>query len=115
MLKLVNKNIVEKFIDVRERTIKIIESLEPEDMVLQTESFVSPTKWHLAHTTWFFEKFILKKNIQSYKEFDKSFDFLFNSYYNQVGKFHNKNKRGNISRPTLKNIILKAFFIINGR
>ena len=105
MLKLVNKNIIERFIEVRARTIKIIESLESEDMVLQTESFVSPTKWHLAHTTWFFEKFILKKNIKSYLEFDESFNFLFNSYYNQAGEFHNKNKRGNISRPTLKNII----------
>ena len=72
-------------------------------MVIQTEPFVSPIKWHLAHTTWFFENFILKK-IKKYKVFDKSFDFIFNSYYYSVGQFNPKDMRGYLNRPEIKKI-----------
>ena len=72
-------------------------------MVIQTEPFVSPIKWHLAHTTWFFENFILKK-IRKYKVFDKSFDYIFNSYYYSVGKFNPKDMRGYLNRPQIEQI-----------
>jgi hypothetical protein len=90
---------------VRKKTLWILDFLEPEDTVLQTQSFVSPIKWHIAHTTWFFEHFILKDNLDSYKIFDKDFSFLFNSYYNKVGKFHQKFERGYVSRPTLAKVL----------
>ena len=72
-------------------------------MVIQTESFVSPIKWHLAHTSWFFENFILKK-IKEYKIFDKSFDYMFNSYYYAVGNFNRKDLRGYLNRPEISKI-----------
>ena len=72
-------------------------------MVIQTESFVSPIKWHLAHTTWFFENFVLK-NLKNYKIFDKSFNYIFNSYYYSVGRFNPKDMRGCLNRPEIKKI-----------
>ena len=70
----------------------MVESLEAEDMVIQTDSFVSPIKWHLGHTTWFFEKFLLIPYLKNYKCFDESFDYIFNSYYLGVGSFNEKSK-----------------------
>ena len=72
-------------------------------MVIQSEIFVSPIKWHLAHTTWFFENFILRR-IKKYKLFDKSFNYIFNSYYYSVGKFNPKDMRGFLNRPKIKQI-----------
>ena len=60
----------------------------------------SPTKWHLAHTTWFFETFILKQFVKNYKEFHADFNFLFNSYYNKIGDRHARAERGMITRPS---------------
>ena len=74
-------------------------------MNIQSAPFVSPTKWHLAHTTWFFEQIILKKFSKRYFHFDKNFDYLFNSYYNSIGKQHPRDKRGLISRPSVKDIL----------
>ena len=76
----------------RDLSVKLIADLEPEDMVIQTEDFVSPVKWHLGHTTWFFEQFILIPYQKNFKFFDKSFNFIFNSYYNAAGEFNPKNK-----------------------
>ena len=75
-------------------------NLYPEDTVIQTESFVSPTKWHLAHTTWFFEIFILKRFVGDYQEFHPNYNFLFNSYYEQIGDRHARPERGMITRPS---------------
>ena len=105
MLKINNIDLLKKFHEVRGNTLRIIDFLEPEDTVLQTQPFVSPIKWHIAHTTWFFENFILKDKLIGYKTFDDDFNFLFNSYYNKVGKFHKKFERGNISRPTLSKVL----------
>ncbi len=105
MLDQTKNNLLFLFKKVRRRTNDLIINLYPEDTVIQTEPFVSPTKWHLAHTTWFFENFILKENLKNYKVFDKNYNYLFNSYYNSVGVFNEKNKRGFISRPFLEEII----------
>ena len=96
-------SILKNFLITRGKTLNLVKSLSSEDMVLQTETFVSPIKWHLAHTTWFFENFILKK-IKKYKVFDKSFDFIFNSYYYNVGEFNPKDMRGYLNRPEIKKI-----------
>ncbi len=96
-------NLQDIFYRTRKKTLNLVKNLNSEDMVIQTESFVSPIKWHLAHTTWFFENFILKK-IKKYKIFDKSFDFIFNSYYYSVGKFNPKDLRGCLNRPEIEKI-----------
>ena len=96
-------SLVRSFLDVRKQTLKLTTNLNPEDMVIQTEKYVSPIKWHLAHTTWFFENFILNK-IKGYKVFDKSYDYIFNSYYYAVGKFNPKDMRGYLNRPEIKKI-----------
>src|SRR6202035_77711 len=72
-----------------------------EDCVVQSMPEVSPTKWHLAHTTWFFETFILKKWMPGYKPEVPQYAYLFNSYYNAAGDMHRRDLRGLISRPTV--------------
>src|SRR5206468_1305858 len=75
---------------------------EPEDCVVQSMPDVSPTKWHVAHTTWFFETFILKKWMPGYRPEIPQYAYLFNSYYNAAGDMHRRDLRGLISRPTVK-------------
>jgi ergothioneine biosynthesis protein EgtB len=88
---------------VRQQSLKLCGDLEIEDFELQAEAFVSPTKWHLAHTSWFFETFILK-NTPDYQVFHPQFEYLFNSYYNAVGKQFPRDKRGLMSRPTVQEV-----------
>lgn len=88
-----------QYTTVRQHTEKICKNLQAEDFVLQPALFVSPPKWHLAHTTWFFEEFVLKKHLEGYSLFNEDFGFLFNSYYNNVGKRVLRADRGNMSRP----------------
>ena len=76
--------------------------LSAEDQQVQSMADVSPTKWHLAHTTWFFERFILSGH--GYTPFDADFGFLFNSYYHTVGTMHARPRRGLVSRPGLDRI-----------
>jgi dimethylhistidine N-methyltransferase len=97
-------DVLHRFCAVRAHSIQIITPLTEEDMVVQSMPDASPTKWHLAHTTWFFETFILRQDSQ-YVVFDQSFDFLFNSYYESVGKRQPRPQRGMLTRPTLKTII----------
>jgi len=87
--------------EVRVFTTRLCEGLAPEDCVVQSMPEVSPTKWHLAHTTWFFETFILKKWITGYRPVIPEYAYLFNSYYNAAGDMHRRDLRGLISRPTL--------------
>lgn len=87
------------YADVRARTDQLVAPLAPEDMMLQSMSDASPAKWHLAHTTWFFEEFILKPRQATYESPDKRFAFLFNSYYVQAGPRHARDRRGLVSRP----------------
>jgi hypothetical protein len=77
--------------------------LEPEDYVIQSMPEASPTKWHLAHTSWFFETFVLKQFFPDYQSMHPQFGFLFNSYYNAVGPFYSRPHRGLLS-PTVKEV-----------
>lgn len=94
------------FEDVRRTTEQLCKNIAPEDSVIQATDFVSPPKWHLAHTTWFFENFILKKYITDYQPHDEVYDFLFNSYYQSQGEMASRNRRGLYSRPLLQNVLL---------
>src|SRR5215475_15375466 len=87
---------------VRRFSEKLCETLEPEDYVIQTMPEASPTKWHLAHTSWFFETFVLKQFFPDYHSLHPQYAFLFNSYYNAVGPFFSRPHRGLLSRPTVK-------------
>ena len=89
-----------RFREVREFTAHLCETLEPEDYVVQSMPDVSPTKWHLAHTSWFFETFVLKVWMPRYRTAIPQYAYLFNSYYNAAGDMHRRDLRGLISRPT---------------
>ena len=91
-----------RFHQIRNFTNTLCSGLEPEDCVVQSMPDVSPTKWHLAHTTWFFETFILKKFISRYRPEIPEYGYLFNSYYNAAGDMHRRDLRGLISRPTVQ-------------
>jgi ergothioneine biosynthesis protein EgtB len=90
----------DRFHQTRKFTNALCADLEPEDCVVQSMPDVSPTKWHLAHTTWFFETFILKKFVPGYRAEIPEYAYLFNSYYNAAGNMHRRDLRGLISRPT---------------
>lgn len=89
---------------VRARTEELCQPLEVEDYIPQPTVDVSPPKWNIAHTTWFFEEMILKKFLGDYRVFDPDFAFLFNSYYNTVGERTLRDHRGDLSRPTVKRV-----------
>lgn len=89
---------------VRSYTEKLMKPLSVEDHLSQPIVDVSPPKWHLGHTTWFFETFILKAFVADYKEFDPTFNFLFNSYYETVGKRLLRDMRGTMTRPSLEKV-----------
>jgi ergothioneine biosynthesis protein EgtB len=91
----------DRFHQTRKFTNALCADLEPEDCVVQSMPDVSPTKWHLAHTTWFFETFILKKFVLGYRAEIPEYAYLFNSYYNAAGDMHRRDLRGLISRPTV--------------
>src|SRR5262245_3801026 len=91
-----------RFHQVRGFSNSLCVGLEPEDCVVQSMPDVSPTKWHLAHTTWFFETFILKKFSLGYRAEIPEYAYLFNSYYNAAGDMHRRDLRGLISRPTVR-------------
>jgi ergothioneine biosynthesis protein EgtB len=90
-----------RFHEVRDFSTRLTKDLAPEDCVVQSMPDVSPTKWHLSHTTWFFETFILKKWVSGYQSEVPEYAYLFNSYYNAAGDMHRRDLRGLISRPTL--------------
>lgn len=92
------------FFKVRHFSEELCASLEIEDYCLQSMPEVSPLKWHLAHTSWFFETFILIPFVKSYRPFHKHFDYLFNSYYQSVGKQYPRPQRGLQSRPTVTEV-----------
>ncbi len=97
-------NLIQKFLEVRNFTEKITDPLEIEDYVVQVTENASPAKWHLAHTTWFFETFLLEKELKDYDPVHPQYSYLFNSYYLQTGVPHCRARRGNISRPTVKQV-----------
>ncbi len=94
--------LLSRFHQVRDFTTGLTAGLAPEDCVVQSMPDVSPTKWHLAHTTWFFETFILKRWVRQYQPAIPQYAYLFNSYYNAAGDMHRRDLRGLISRPTVE-------------
>ena len=93
--------LVTRYREVRDLTTRLCRNLQPEDFVVQSCPDVSPTKWHLAHTTWFFETFVLKVWMPRYRTEVPQYAYLFNSYYNGAGDMHRRDLRGLISRPTV--------------
>ena len=91
----------ERYHEVRARTEDLCEPLATEDYVVQSMEDVSPTKWHLAHTTWFFETFVVQPHAPGYQALDPLYAFLFNSYYVRAGERHCRAQRGYLSRPTV--------------
>ena len=96
-----SRHLIEQFRKVRDFSTHLCRSLEPEDYVVQSMPDVSPTKWHLAHTSWFFETFVVKVWMQRYRSEVPQYAYLFNSYYNAAGDMHRRDLRGLISRPTV--------------
>jgi len=94
----------ESYRHVRDFTERLCEPLETEDYVIQSMPDVSPTKWHLAHTSWFFETFLLKPHRTGYRSPNAEYDYLFNSYYNAVGAQFKRPRRGLLSRPTVAEV-----------
>ena len=90
---------------VRGQTMALAAPLSPEDCQVQSMPDASPTKWHLAHTTWFFETFVLVPHAAGYREYEPRFRFLFNSYYNAVGAQYPRSARGLLSRPRLEEVL----------
>jgi len=94
-----------RFGEIRARTLSLIAELQPEDTVVQSMPDVSPAKWHLAHVTWFFERFVLEPHLKNYARFNEQYHYLFNSYYYTAGQMHARPQRGLLSRPTLSEVL----------
>ncbi len=100
----INSSFAKKYQTIRAFTEILCKPLAIEDYVVQSMPDVSPTKWHLAHTSWFFETFILSRINKRYKSPNAQYNYLFNSYYVQVGKRHSRPERGFLSRPTVEEV-----------
>ncbi len=98
-------SLAETFRSVRHASEVLCEPLGPEDCCIQSMPDVSPTKWHLAHTSWFFETFVLKGALPGFGSPDPQYEYLFNSYYNAVGRQYSRPRRGLLSRPTLAEVM----------
>ncbi|PRD54642.1 ergothioneine biosynthesis protein EgtB [Sphingobacterium gobiense] len=98
------KELQSKYIDIRNHTVQICKPLEIEDYVVQPIVDVSPPKWHLGHTTWFFETFILLPFMPGYSVFNEQYNFVFNSYYETIGARVIRTDRGNLSRPSVADV-----------
>ena len=98
------KKLTQRYRTIRKRTEKLCEPLQDEDYMLQGMPDTSPAKWHIAHTSWFFETFILKSFVAGYQCVNTQYEMLFNSYYNHVGQPFTRGNRGLLSRPTTKEI-----------
>ena len=98
------QTLIDFFLETRAHTELLCKPLQIEDYVVQPIAEVSPPKWHLGHTTWFFEEFILKHHKSGYKLFSEDYAFVFNSYYESVGKRIVRTDRGNLSRPTVEQV-----------
>jgi len=97
--------LIDRYMEVRNRTLQLCSPLSAEDSAVQSMPDASPAKWHLAHTTWFFETFILSAFHPGYVPFDPAFCYLFNSYYNTVGERHPRPLRGILTRPSLAEVV----------
>ena len=98
-------DLLSRFRGVRRSTEDLTAGLAPEDFVVQSMDDVSPTKWHLAHTSWFWESFVLSAWIPGYEPFHPRYHYLFNSYYVRAGERHCRTQRGYLSRPTIEEVL----------
>jgi ergothioneine biosynthesis protein EgtB len=98
------RDLVGRYLAVRRFTESLCEGMATEDYVVQSMPDVSPTKWHLAHTSWFFETFVLREHLPEYRPIEEAYAFLFNSYYVHAGERHCRAQRGYISRPTVAEV-----------
>jgi len=94
-----------RYLRIRATTPNLCRHMQIEDYVVQSMPDVSPTKWHLAHVTWFFEHFVLLPNAHEYKKYNQHYDYLFNSYYYSAGNMHSRPNRGLLTRPTVQEIL----------
>jgi hypothetical protein len=97
--------LTDHYLEVRAATVALAAPLSSEDAAVQSMPEASPAKWHLAHTTWFFETFVLEAGVAGYTVVDPSYRHLFNSYYNSVGTMHPRAARGLITRPDLEEVL----------
>jgi len=107
----VSNNLQNKYNTIRSHSEILCEPLENEDYGIQTTPFVSPPKWHLAHTAWFFETLLLKPYYPDYQEYHPLFAELFNSYYDTIGDYYARPERGLLSRPTVKEVYAYRAYI----
>jgi ergothioneine biosynthesis protein EgtB len=101
----VSEQITQLFRDTRSQSVVLCAPLNSEDYTLQAEAFTSPPKWHLAHTTWFFETFLLKPFAENYATPEPRYEVMFNSYYNGIGEQFPRGQRGLLSRPTVSEVL----------
>ena len=94
-----------RFAEVRGTSLALAEGLSDADQTVQSMPDASPTKWHLAHTTWFFETFVLAPHQPGYRAYDPRFAYLFNSYYEQAGPRHPRPQRGMLTRPSAAEVV----------
>jgi ergothioneine biosynthesis protein EgtB len=98
------ESLLARFRAVRGESVRICAPLEPDDYVVQPVDFVSPPKWHLGHTTWFFETFFPCRYLKNYRRVDDRYPYVFNSYYEALGERILRPRRGSLSRPTVKDV-----------
>ena len=103
--------LVARYDEVRAHTERLAQPLSPEDQTVQSMPDVSPTKWHRAHVTWFFETFLLGALQPRYQVFDPGFGYLFNSYYNAVGARHPRPQRGLLTRPSATDVLAYRAYV----
>ena len=100
-----DESLASSYLRVRGASTAICAPLAVEDYVVQSMADASPAKWHLAHTSWFFERFILRPSLRTYSGFNDRFDFLFNSYYQTIGPMHQRPQRGLLTRPPVAEVL----------
>jgi ergothioneine biosynthesis protein EgtB len=103
-----------RLLDTRHVSHELSAPLSPEDMTVQAMEDASPTKWHLAHVTWFFETFILAKHLPGYRVFDETFNYCFNSYYESQGARHPRPRRGLLTRPSIERVLAYRAHVDDG-
>ena len=94
-----------RYTRIRSTTLDLCRHLQTEDFVVQSMPDVSPAKWHLAHVSWFFERFVILPHASDYQVFDEQYHYLFNSYYYTAGRMHERPQRGLLTRPTVREIL----------
>ena len=106
-----SNQLLERFRELRSRSEELVAPLSDEDMVVQSMPDASPAKWHLAHTTWFFETFLLADHLPGYRAFDPAYSYLFNSYYETLGPRQPRPQRGLLTRPSVADVIAYRHYV----